>query len=77
MGYRASIDGARAVEAWPLVGGPTIAGVTERAWMRDRRLHVKVNSAPWRHQLHLQREAWRDRINHHLGSEVVTEIVFC
>jgi predicted nucleic acid-binding Zn ribbon protein len=77
MGYRAAIDGARAVEAWPLVCGPTIAGVTERAWMRDGRLHVKVKSAPWRHQLHLQREAWRDRLNHHLGSQVVSEIVFC
>jgi predicted nucleic acid-binding Zn ribbon protein len=77
LGYRAAIDGARAVEAWPLIGGPAIAGATERAWMRDGRLHVKVRSAPWRHQLHLQRDAWRDRLNHHLGSEVVSEIVFC
>jgi hypothetical protein len=77
LGYRGAMDEARAVDAWPLVAGTTIAGVTVRAWMRERRLFVKVRSAPWRHQLHLQRDAWRDRLNHHLGGTVVREIVFC
>ena len=77
LGYRAPMDEARAVEAWPLVAGPAVAGVTEKAWMRDGRLFVKVRSAPWRHQLHLQREGWCARINHHLGRDVVAEVVFC
>ena len=46
-------------------------------WMRDGRLYVKVKSAPWRHQLHLQREGWRHRLNQHLGREIVAEVVFC
>ncbi len=77
LGYRAQMDEARAVEAWPLVAGTAIAGVSEKTWMRDRKLFVKVRSAPWRHELHLQRDAWRDRLNHHLGGNVVQEIVFC
>ena len=77
LGYRAAMDEARAVEAWPAVAGPAVAGVTERAWMRDGRLFVKVRSAPWRHQLHLQREGWRARLNRPLGRAVVAEVVFC
>ncbi|NNF57637.1 MAG: DUF721 domain-containing protein [Rhodothermaceae bacterium] len=76
LGYREGIDAARAVEAWPELAGPTVANVTESVWMRDGRLFVKVRSAAWRHQLHLQREGWRHRLNDHLGREVVDEIVF-
>jgi predicted nucleic acid-binding Zn ribbon protein len=76
LGYREKIDAARAVEAWPELAGPTVAAVTESVWMRDGRLFVKVRSAPWRHQLHLQREGWRRRLNERLGREVVDEIVF-
>ena len=75
-GYREKIDAARAVEAWPVLAGPTVAGVTESAWMKDGRLFVKVRSAAWRHQLHLQRDGWRRRLNVHLGREVVDEVVF-
>lgn len=76
FGYREKIDAARAVEAWPDLAGPTIAGVTESVWMKDGRLFVKVRSAAWRHQLHLQREGWRRRLNERLGREVVDEVVF-
>jgi predicted nucleic acid-binding Zn ribbon protein len=76
LGYREGIDAARAVEAWPVLAGPTVAAVTESVRMRDGRLFVKVRSAAWRHQLHLQREGWRRRLNEHLGREVVDEIVF-
>lgn len=76
LGYREGIDAARAVEAWPELAGPTVANVTESVWMRNGQLFVKVRSAAWRHQLHLQREGWRRRLNEHLGREVVDEIVF-
>ena len=75
-GYRERIDAARAVEAWPAVVGEAIAGVTEQVWMRHGTLHVKVRSAAWRHQLQFQRQAWRERLNEHLGREVVDEVVF-
>lgn len=75
-GYRERLDAARAVEAWPEVVGASVAGVTEQVWMRHGTLHVKVRSAAWRHQLQFQREAWRQRMNEHLGREVVDEVVF-
>ena len=75
-GYRERLDAARAVEAWPTVVGESVAAVTEQVWMRHGTLHVKVRSAAWRHQLQFQRAAWRDRLNEHLGSEVVDDVAF-
>lgn len=75
-GYRERLDAARAVEAWPGVAGPAIAGVTEQVWMRHGALHVKIRSSAWRHQLQFQRPQWRARMNEHLGGEVVDEVVF-
>ena len=76
LGYRQPLEEARAVEAWPVLAGPAVAGVTEAVWMRNGQLFVKVKSAAWRHQLHLQRDGWRRRLNQHLGREVVDEVVF-
>ena len=75
-GFRDRLDAARVVEAWPLLVGPTISAVTEQVWMRDGVLHVKVRSAAWRHQLQFQRVQWRDRLNEHVGRDVVTDVAF-
>lgn len=75
-GYRDRFDAARAVEAWPRLAGEAVAGVTEQVWMRHGTLYVKVRSAAWRHQLQFQRDAWRVRLNEHLGRAVVDEVVF-
>lgn len=76
MGMRPRIDASRAVEGWAVVAGPRILAVTQRARLSGDVLHVQLSSAAWRHTLHLQRDAWRDRVNAHLGSAVVREIVF-
>jgi predicted nucleic acid-binding Zn ribbon protein len=76
MGLRDKIDGARIVEAWATVAGPQINGVTDSAWVKYGVLYVKINSAAWRHELHLRREAWRKRVNDHLDDDLVDEIVF-
>ena len=79
-GLRDRLDAARAVEAWPALAGPAIAAVTAEVWMRDGVFVVRLLSAPWRHQLQFQREAWRDRLNAFLvdggGRAVVKEVSF-
>ncbi len=76
MGIRKQIDAARTIEGWAVVAGPQINGMTQKAWVRGDRLYVKLTSAAWRHELHHQRRAWRDRLNEHLGADLVREIVF-
>ncbi len=77
MGLRTKIDEARIVEAWAIVAGPTINGVTEKAWVKGDRLYVRINSAAWRHELHLRRHEWRTRLNQQLQENLVRELVFC
>lgn len=74
--YQQKIEEARAVEAWPKVVVVGAARATESVWVRDGVMTVKLRSAAWRHTLHLQREGWRERLNEHLGGEVIREIVF-
>jgi len=76
FGYRDRLDAVRAVEAWAHVAGPRINAQTDRVWVHERKLFVQVRSAPWRHQLHLQRRAWCERLNEELGGAVVEEVVF-
>ncbi len=76
LGYRDKVDQARAVDAWPELAGATIAQQTESIWIRDGQLFIKIPSAAWRHQLHLQREQWKARINEHIGRDVVKDVVF-
>ena len=73
---RTKIDAVRVVEAWAVLAGPQINGVTDRATMRGRTLHVTIRSAAWRHALHLQRGEWRERLNDQLGQALVDDIVF-
>lgn len=76
MNLQPRIDAAQAVEGWAVVAGPRICAVTESVRLQGDVLHVKLTSAVWRHQLHLQREGWRTRLNDHLGVPIVREIVF-
>ena len=76
LGVERKLDEARAIEAWGEVSSTPIQRVTSETWMRDGILHVRISSAVWRQELHLQREAWRDRINRHVGRNVVREIRF-
>ncbi len=39
-------------------------------------LVVSLTSSAWRHTLQLQRDAWRTRLNEHLGGALVREIRF-
>jgi predicted nucleic acid-binding Zn ribbon protein len=76
LGVRKEIDEARVIETWASVAGPKINEVTESAWMKDSTLYVKITSAAWRQELHMNRRKWRKRLNGALEAELVDEIIF-
>jgi predicted nucleic acid-binding Zn ribbon protein len=76
MGARRKIDAARIVETWASIAGPQINGVTSSARVERRKLVVRITSSPWRHELHMNRLAWRSRLNEALGQELVDEVLF-
>lgn len=76
LGVQEEIDEARVVETWAAIAGTKINSVTESAWMKGTTLYVKITSAPWRQELHMNRRKWRERLNGELDSDPVDEIVF-
>ena len=76
LGIERKLDEVRAIETWAALAGPQINAVTDSARMHGGKLYVRLTSAAWRHELHLQREEWQKRINEQLGATIVQEIVF-
>jgi len=76
LGMRDKIDEARVVETWATIAGDRVNAVTESVWMKGDTLFVKISSAAWRQELHMNRRAWRNRLNDALGREIVGEIMF-
>ena len=60
---------ASVVAAWQDISGSSVQNATERVWLKDRRLYVKLSSASWMQELHLQRRVLCDRLNQELGRE--------
>lgn len=75
-GWRKKFEEVTIMETWAALAGAPINAVTEKVWITKDRLHVRVRSAAWRHELTLQRGDWLARLNEELGRVRVTEIVF-
>ncbi|PSQ60753.1 MAG: DUF721 domain-containing protein [Bacteroidetes bacterium QH_2_64_26] len=76
LGVQDEIDEARVIETWASVAGAKINSVTESAWMKGSTLYVKITSAAWRQELHMNRRKWRERLNGEFDTDLVDEIVF-
>ena len=76
LGISDELGEAEIVEAWATIAGPEINAYTESAWMRGKKLFVKVSSPARRQHLHMSRTKWRNRLNLELGGDIVEEIVF-
>lgn len=76
LGLQGKMDEARVIETWATLAGPDINGVTDSVWMKGATLYVKITSAPWRQELHMNRRQWRERLNEELEADLVDEIVF-
>ena len=76
LGISERLREARIEEAWRTLAGPQIARVTGRVRVLGDRLLVRVKSAPWRQELHMQRQQWLEQLKRTPGAETLKEIVF-
>jgi predicted nucleic acid-binding Zn ribbon protein len=76
LGIQRKLEEARIIEAWYHLADGPIKEVTESVWIDREKLVVKVNSSVWRQELHLQRQAWLERVTRAAGVDFVKEIVF-
>ncbi len=74
-GLREKMDELDITTGWDEAVGPMIARHTKSVRLRKGRLHVKVDSAPLRHELTFMRETLVEILNRRAGRKVVEEIV--
>jgi len=72
---RSKFDESSIIAAWPDIIGRAIANRTEKIYIRDRKLFVKVESAVIRNELALMRQQIIANANEHAGKVVVEECV--
>ncbi|MBD2699288.1 DUF721 domain-containing protein [Spirosoma sp. BT702] len=61
---------------WGRMMGPAIASRTNRLYVRDRKLHIDITSAPLRNELVNAKQKLIQLVNKDMGSEVIDDVVF-
>ena len=67
----------RLVEAWPEVAGPVIARYTREVRIQNQTLYVSLTSPALRAELSMQKQVYTQRLNNHVGAQIITDIRFC
>lgn len=66
----------RLINAWPEVLGTTIASYTKEIYIKNQVLYVHLTSAVLRQELMMGRDLLVRNLNHHVGAQVITNIIF-
>lgn len=61
---------------WEQLVGQTIASRTESVEVRDRKLYIRIKSAPLRQELMLAKTKFIEMLNAEMGSHVLDDIIF-
>ena len=62
-------------EAWPRLFGEMINRHTVQLRLSGRRLYIKVDSSPLRHELMMGREKIRKMLNEEIGDNFLEEVI--
>jgi hypothetical protein len=66
---------AGVINSWEEIVGRAISSRTTKIYIKDHILYVHLNSSVVRNELLMLREALREKLNQHAGTEVIKEIV--
>lgn len=61
---------------WGRMMGPSIASRTNRLYVRDRKLHIEIASAPLRNELVNAKQKLIQLVNKDMGTDVIDDVVF-
>jgi predicted nucleic acid-binding Zn ribbon protein len=76
LGLEQDVLGWRAVNEWPRIVGPRVAGHTRAIACRNGTLHVEVEGSAWMHELGFLKRNLIEQINRQLGGEHVRDVRF-
>jgi predicted nucleic acid-binding Zn ribbon protein len=72
----AKLNEIKLVDAWTKVLGKVIGNHTEKIWVRNHQLFVKLDSAVLKNELMYSKTKIVNSLNEFVGVQVVTELVF-
>jgi predicted nucleic acid-binding Zn ribbon protein len=72
----AKLNQIKVVEAWPKVLGEVIGKHTEKIWVKNNQLFVKLDSAVLKNELMYSKSKIVASLNEFVGAQVLTELVF-
>ncbi len=64
------------VNAWPEIVGEVISSYTGNIYIKNQILHVDIKSPALRQELLMRRSSLKDKLNNHVGAQVITDIAF-
>ncbi|MGR3809161.1 DUF721 domain-containing protein [Jiulongibacter sp. NS-SX5] len=64
------------IVSWEKIMGKTIASRTEKIYIRDKKLFLKISSSPLRQELLMAKSKLISLINKELGNHPVEDVVF-
>lgn len=70
------LNETRLIKAWPEILGDSIARYTDKLYISHGVLYVHLSSAVLRNELFICRDMLVKRLNEHIGTEVITNIIF-
>lgn len=71
---RQKFDEARLIESWERLMGKPVAAYTEKLYIKNHILYVKIKSAPLRNELHMSKTKIIERFNQEIGDNVILDI---
>ena len=75
-GIKSALSQEAAVVLWGSIVGEAVSSVTKAERVESGVLIVKVETAVWRQELHMQKEEIINKINKKIGTRAITEIRF-
>ena len=76
QGLETPLNQHRLISAWPEVMGEGISRYTRDIFIQNQTLHVKLSSSVIRSELMMQRQQLVQKLNEHVGAQVITDIMF-
>lgn len=64
------------VTSWEKIMGGSIARRTEKLFVRDKKLFIKINSAPLKQELSMMKTKLVSVLNASIGENVIEDVVF-
>ncbi|MBO9674470.1 MAG: DUF721 domain-containing protein [Sphingobacteriaceae bacterium] len=73
---RPKFDETSILSIWPEIMGTAIANRTKQIYIHDKKLFLRIESSVIKNELIMVRQGIIQKLNEHVGSEVITEMVF-